>query len=355
MQRKIKYVVLFVFVGLIVACKPEVPQPSDDTSHLKNGFLVLNEGLFQLNNASMSWIDLTNGTVNNQIFEERTGRQLGDTGNDMLVYGAKLYVVTSVSSTLEVLEAKTLKPIKQMAIEENGTPQQPQNLTAINGKIYFSTFAGKVWCVDTTNLEVATKIEVGLNPDRIANDGQYIYVSNSGGLNYPTYDSTISVINPVNNMEIKKIVTDTNPGEIVAAADGNVYVLTRGNYSDVPFKMHKINTSTLTKDTTYSLEVAHLIPYSSAYLIIGYTNESGKEVLAKFNMATQKIEVDNFIDISTYSLFYGIQYLPKKFQFALKDANAYTNSGKVLIYSATGSLLATYSVGLNPNKIIYYE
>lgn len=338
-----------------VGCKKPSPLPEGTNNALKNGLLVLNDGLFQLNNSSMSWVDLATGTVNNQIFEERTGRQLGDTGNDMLIYGAKLYIVTSVSSTLEVLDALTLNSIQQLSIVENGTAQQPQNITAINGEIYISTFGGKVWCIDTTTLTVKNKIQVGLNPDRITNDGTYIFVSNSGGLNNPIYDSTVSVINPITKTEVKRITVGMNPGGIIVAPDHNIYVLTRGNYIDVPAQLHKINGQTLTKDTSYAIEAAYLENYSNSHFVIAYYTNQDNMTLAKFNLQEQKLEQQNFISIADFTTFYGIIYAPKAHRFYLKDAGNYTNQGKIKCYSEQGTLLNTYNVGLNPNKVIYYE
>ncbi|HRO77051.1 MAG TPA: hypothetical protein PLP27_12995 [Crocinitomicaceae bacterium] len=314
--------------------------------------MVLNEGLFQLNNASMSWVDLESGTVNNQIFEERTGRKIGDTGNDMLVYGSKLYLVTSVSSTLEILNANDLTSLKQLSIVENGTAQQPQNLTAINGEVYISTFGGKVWVIDTTTLDVKTKIQVGLNPDKIANDGTYIYVSNSGGLNNPIYDSTVSVINPITKQELKRIVLDINPSEILVGSDNSLYVITRGNYTSVPAKLHRINRQTLERDTTFAIEAIYLESFSNTHFLVAYTNSVGKLELAKFNMQTQQIEAKNFIDISQYTTFYGIHYESSTQQFILNDAHSYTTSGEIKIYNQSGQFLKSYLVGLNPGKIL---
>lgn len=340
----------------IISCKKEISAPLDGTDDtLKNGLLVLNDGLFQLNNSSMSWVDLSTGSVNNQIFEERTGRQLGDTGNDMIIYGSKLYIVTSVSSTLEVLNAKTLSSIKQLSIVENGTAQQPQNITAINGEIYISTFGGKVWCIDTTTFEVKTKIQVGLNPDRITNDGTSIFVSNSGGLNNPVYDSTVSVINPITKTEIKRITVGINPGGIIVAPDHNIYVLTRGNYMDIPAKLHRINGTTLTKDTSYAIEAAYLENYSNSHFVIAYYTNQENMTLAKFNLQNQKLENQNFISLSDYTTFYGMIYSSKAKRFYLKDAGNYTNQGKINCYNEQGTFLTSYNVGLNPNKVIYYE
>lgn len=349
-----KYIVLFGMFFFLFSCKKENPT-IDTSSHLKKGWLVLNEGLYQLNNASMSWIDLASSEVNNQIFEERTGRLLGDTGNDMIRYGDKLYILTSVSSTVEILDGKTLKPIKQLSITEDGVAQQPQNFIAFNGSVYFSTFGGKVWCLDTTNLGIKTKISVGLNPDRMATDGTYLYVSNSGGLNPEVFDSTVSVIRLLNNQEIKKIVVGKNPGEIMVGPNQQVYVITRGDYGAVPNRLHRINTNSLSVDTTFSIKATHLCEFNSQEIIVGYYNAVNKIELTKFNVNTNELVEPRFIDLTGFQTFYGISYLAQLNKFILKDAMSHTTSGKVLIYKSNGILERQFQVGLNPNQVIYYE
>ena len=46
----------------------------------------------------------------------------------------------------------------------------------------------------------------------------------------PNVDSTISVIDLVDYEEIKKITVGKNPGGVLTDSDGDVYVITRGNY-----------------------------------------------------------------------------------------------------------------------------
>lgn len=349
-----KNLLLISLTLVSMSCKKDTKKPISTEGEMSNGILVLNEGLFQLNNSNLSWIDLKDNQVNNQIFEEKVGRGLGDTGNDMLVYGSKLYILTTTSSTIEILDAKTFKPLTQLSVVENGTSQQPRSLTAINGEIYFSTFGGKLWCIDTSSLVVKAKIQVGLNPDQLTNDGTYIYVSNSGGLNNPVYDSTVSVVNPLTKTEVKKVVVAKNPGGIIVGPDGNIYVIARGNYTEIKPTLHRINRQTLERDTVYSIQASHLEPFSATHFVIGYTNAVGKTELGKFDVQSQKITSEKFIDISAFKMFYAIQYMPKTDQFYLFDAMSYTESGKMYVYNSLGVIQNVYTLSLNPSKAIRF-
>ena len=60
-------------------------------------------------------------------FELQNGRGLGNTANDMIVYGSKMYIAVAGESTIEVatLDAKSLKQIECGA--------QPRYLAAYAG------------------------------------------------------------------------------------------------------------------------------------------------------------------------------------------------------------------------------
>ncbi len=73
---------------------------------------VLNQGKFQANNAGMSLYNLTNSTLTEDYFQTKNMRGLGDTGQDMIRYGSKIYVAVYNSSIIEVIDAKTGVSIK---------------------------------------------------------------------------------------------------------------------------------------------------------------------------------------------------------------------------------------------------
>jgi hypothetical protein len=53
---------VLILSAIVVSCKKKPVQPTEETTSpttLSNGILVLNEGLFQQNNASLSWIDFS--------------------------------------------------------------------------------------------------------------------------------------------------------------------------------------------------------------------------------------------------------------------------------------------------------
>ena len=339
---------LWILLFFVVGCKKKTTTINSDVSDLKHGLLVLNEGLFNLNNASLSWVDLNTNTVSEDFFLQKTGRKLGDTGNDLQRYGAKIYVLVNVSSTIEVLNAHTGQSLKQIVMQENGKAKQPRNIAFYGGRVFVSCFDGYVDVIDTASLTVEKRIKVGSNPEDMVVVNQRLYVSNSGGL-IPSLDSTLSVIDCKSLVELDKIVVGKNPGKIVALNDSILYVHVRGNYSTIPSVLKKVNVGISKNQETIPIKISGMEKMENQLLI--YTSES----VSLYDMKTNATINSDFIPLNDITTLYRIQYIEALKQLFLFDANTYTNSGYIHRFSNTGQYIQKYHVGLNPNSLIYYE
>lgn len=351
---KYTYIIIFIVFSILTSCKKETPDNQKSPDFLKQGILVLNEGLFQLNNASLSWVDRASGNSNNEFFTQKTNRLLGDTGNDMKLYGGKIYIVVNVSSTIEVLNAYTGEAIQQISMLNGANPKQPRNIVFSGNKAFVSCFDGFVDVIDTTTLTITQRIPVGLNPESMAIVGQRLFVSNSGGLNTPVMDSTVSVIDLNALSEVSKVVVGKNPGGISIDDHGNIFVISRGNYGSIPSRLKRIDGATLSV-TSYPFAASGVYKMENK-MLISFTNPSNQTTqIGLFNPQTELMEQTDFLDISSVETFAGMQYEPAAELLFVMDANNYTTTGYIFEYSKTGNFKQKYHVGLIPNSIIYYE
>jgi len=215
--------------GLFSSCDSKSDSPQVDPA-ISTGVYVLNEGKFKDNNASLTYYDLTTSTATADVFTTKNNRGLGDTGQDILKYGSKIYIAVYSSSRIEVLDAATGISKKAFPmLNVNGQPSSPRSFAALNGKVYITLFDGHVAQLDTTSLLIEKTISVGSNPDGIAVANNRLYVANSGGM-AAVNDSTISVIDPVSFTVTGTIKVVINPSVIKADAYGDLYVISLGNY-----------------------------------------------------------------------------------------------------------------------------
>lgn len=342
-----------ILLTVLFACKKDKPDEVVVTE-LKNGMLVLCEGLFQQNNASLSWVNTLTDEVNTDFFTVQNNRMMGDTGNDMKLYGGKIYIVVNNSNTIEVLSKSNGKSIKQISMVDGVVGKQPRSIAFYGSNAYITCYDGFVDVLDTASLTITQRIQVGANPEGLAISNGKLFVANSGGLN-SIVDSTVSVIDLATYSEITKITVGKNPGSVKLDAQGDVYVIARGNYGTIPSRMVKLNTVSNSVDQTFSFDASGMERMNHYFLISFYNYSTETSEIRLFNTQTESIENNSFINTSTITTLYGIQYNPQNDKIYCLDAMNYTNTGYVRQYSASGVFEKSYHVGLNPNKILFYE
>ena len=344
-----RYISFLWLFGVFASCKPEpIPCPSVNENS-SNGALVLCEGLFQQNNSSISWIDFSKNEIENSFFVTSTNRQLGDTGNDIQRYGDKIYVVVNASSRVEVLSAINFTPLAQIEMIENGIAKQPRAIAFSGSKAYVSCYDGFVDVIDTVTLQVTNRIQVGSNPEGLAVVDNYLYVANSGGLNFPNVDSTVSIVNLLSESEVTKLTVGINPGAVISDAQGDIYVVRRGDYGQIPSRLVRINTSSNQVAETFTFDAVGIAEMNASFLV--YNNSS----IGIFDPVSEQMTQANIFDLSEVTTLYGVTYNPFDGLVYVSDAMNYTNSGYLRSFTASGMYLGSFSVGLNPSKVVFYD
>lgn len=348
------YIKFALILFLFASCNKEVVE-TDVPSTLKSGFMVLNEGLFQQNNSSISWVDNSNAAVTSDFFLSKNNRLLGDTGNDMQVYGGKIYIVVNGSSTVEILEKATGKSLKQINMVAGSAAKSPRSITFYQNKVFISCYDGFVDVLDTTSLSIVQRIQVGANPEGMAVSNGKLFVANSGGLNFPNVDSTLSVIDLTTFQEIQKITVGKNPGSVITDQEGDIYVIARGNYGSNPSRMVRVDAVSLTVAEQFPFDALGFSKMNSHFLITFYNYSSQSSAVRLFDPLSETLLNSDLINTTAIETLYGVNYNPYNDKIYCLDAMNFTNTGYVRRYSSQGVYETSYHVGLNPSKIIFYE
>lgn len=335
--------------------KDDPPAPPVAMGKYTNGLVVLNEGLYQQNNASLSFYDLEDKQTLTQVFFAENSRGLGDTGNDMVLFDAGgteyMLVVVDISSQIEILEAKTLKSVKQIPIFNGANGREPRRVDVYENTAFVCNFDGTVSVIDLIERTIIKTIDVGANPDGITKVGSLLFVSNSGGLNFPVYDSTMTVIDMTTHEVVNTFETRMNSTAMIVDAQQEIYLLSNGNYDDVPPAIVRINSSTQQVVDEYNVNTNCMTLVADW---IYYYDASLKKV-RRFNTITESFENIDVIDAAAYSTFHAIQYVPELSTIFCFDANGYVNSSSVRAYTTSGEFLYEFSAELNAKKLVYND
>lgn len=363
MKKHIKVLILTLCTA-IAACDDEPvmtePEPVSAGAE-RSGLFILSEGLFNQNNSTLAWFDTGKGQLSTweqgsvtstDVFMQANGRRLGDTANDMLLYGSKLYIAVNVSSTIEILDASNCKSLKQIKMTDADKSREPRYLAAEGGKVYVCNYDGTVSRIDTLTMQIDGNVKVGRNPDGICCAAGKLYVSNSGALDFSNPDSTVSVIDISSFTEIKRIPVRKNPGSI--GTDGaSVYVISRGIYdyerNDYDCRMHRIDTYYDEVAETYDIQATNLTVSDGKVWLYGYSDNS---VTVMDTYSGQILTKDFLKDGPAIGQIYGLDHDPLSSEVFICDAKDYVTPGSLHCYDAEGRHKYTVNgVGINPNGI----
>lgn len=227
--------VLLMGTAVMTSCDPAEDYPETYLQVYSTGAYVVNSGNMYSNiESSLTAIDYASSTATQNVFKAANGRSLGNTANDGIVYGNKIYLAVDQSNTIEVIDKKTKQSIKQIKTTDllgKAEGADPRHIIADGGKVYFTTYGGYVAAVDTTSFALQKKWQVGSSPEGLVFGNGNIYVANS---NYAAGGGNISCINLSNdNVETKNIEGVNNPTGIYYAA-GLLYVLENPVYGPAP-------------------------------------------------------------------------------------------------------------------------
>jgi YVTN family beta-propeller protein len=360
MRSILKSVYLFCLIALFAACDDmkDAPAPIDlpFTPGETGKMYVLSEGLFNMNNSTLSLLNFNNRSINSDFFLYQNNRGLGDTGNDMKAYGSKLWIVVNVSSQVEVMDLNSGISIKRIPFfNPNNVARQPRYITFSGNKAYVCSFDGTVARIDTTTMAIEAVTTVGRNPDGITVANGKLYVSNSGGLDMPNYDNTVSVVDLNTFTETKKIEAGINPYKLEADSNGDVYVVSRGNNGNIKAKLVRIDSKTDEVAETFdNLPTINFTIHNDTAYLYNYDFANDTYWIKTFDCKTKQVISNNFIsDGTVLERPFGIYVHPTNGNVYLTDARNYTTKGDLFCFDRKGKLLYKIeSVGLNPNTII---
>lgn len=227
--------VLLMGTAVMTSCSDDNDGPETYLQEYSTGAYVVNSGnMYNKIESSLTAIDYASSTATQKVFKAANGRPLGNTANDGIVYGNKIYLAVDQSNTIEVIDKKTKQSIKQIKTTEllgNAEGAEPRHIIAGGGNVYFTTYGGYVAAVDTTSFALQKKWQVGSYPEGLVIGNGNLYVANS---NYGAGGGNISCINLSNdNVETKNIEGVNNPTSIYYASNV-LYVLDNPVYGPAP-------------------------------------------------------------------------------------------------------------------------
>lgn len=331
-----------------------------------DGFYLLNEGNMGNNKSTLDYFDYKEGTYYKNIYAERNPtvvKELGDVGNDLLIYGEKMYAVINCSHKVEVMNANDATRITKIDIPNC------RYIVGNEGYVYVSSYVGPiqidptapkgaVFKVDTLSMQVVGNVEVGYQPEEMTIVGNRLYVVNSGGYMPPNYDNTISVIDldKFTLCDVIQLDKTANFHRLDHDSMGRLWLSSRGNYfGDMNSNLYVVDPKGKQIIKDMGIPVSDMwVDGNYAYIISAeWSYVTGKNTVsyAKIDMQSMEILDRNIIkdgSDANIKIPYGIAVNPITKDFYVTDAKSYVVSGTLYCYGSDGVMKWKQTAGQIP-------
>ena len=339
----------------------QTPPPSTVT--VTDGLFIINAGnASQQIYGSLTFIS-KDGTVAQDAFRTANNRSLGNTPNDAIIHGSKLYIAVTGENTIEVVDRNTLKSEQINTTELMGDDKgkQPRRLAASGKYVYVSTFDGYVAQIDTTDYTLANIYQAGSYPEGLALQGSYLYVANSdygNGVN-PSLSCIDLNTGTVTDFKDALIMNPTG----FATIGNNLYILDAGRYdenwnqADAGVRLIQNGNVTKVVDATmmavdaqrgliYTVNAPYTYPatpvtYNVYDISTGETKTfvSGDDI--EYPAAIAVDEVSGDVYVTSYKIDPDTGYAD------------YFNNGYVNQYKADGTFVRQFATGVGPTALVF--
>lgn len=353
---------------MLTACSLE---PADDPTppspmRGEDKLIVLCEGLWGLDNSSISYID--HGVVTDYWFQKNNPRMhLGDTGNDIIQVNDTLIAVSVNWSNI----VQYIRPDGRAVAATENIPNNRRLCTDGNGYLYVTSYAddGYVAKIDLRTKSVVDTCHVGYEPEGIAFFDGRLFVANTGGYAPQTghkYESTVSVVDASTMKELKRIDTGCiNLYGGMAQCGQFLCINSAGDNYDVMPKTVVLNMAS-EEFYVFDFPSTYACAYGNRFYTVG---SSYSYITGDYELSTHIIDLpskDVQLGLGVYSVAvdeiakmqspYGIFISPYSAHMYVTDARGNVTNGYVYEFSPEGKEVKVYRLqGLNPSRMIAVE
>lgn len=357
----LRFTMLALFAGFaFTSCTEDKTDDHDaeTPSRLSNGFYVLCEGAYSQNNSALDFYDIQKRKTSKDLFLSVNAAGLGDTANDMLEAEGKIFVVVNLSNCVMVVDKASCKRLALIPLTQGANPQ-PRCIAYHGGRVYVSCFDGSVYKINASSYEIEKVANTGgRNPEAIAVCAGRLFVANTGGMDFPNFDNSISVMS-LDNLSVEtKIEGLLNPGRI-AVFGNQILVQARGtyDYESGTYKdseLVRINASTLQVEERVNKVMNDFCALNDKVLFISttsdfktrlYTLPIGNLACSETPFAEGETETLNDV-MSPYFVGADNRYV------YLTDAKDYQTGGECLVFDHSGKKLYQFPTSINPKNVI---
>lgn len=351
---------LYLLICLVSCVQTPSPSENEGISSSNEAAYILCEGLWYMDNSSLSKYDFENSTVINNYFSKvNQNLRIGDLANDIVIKGDSGFIAVTTAKTIEAINLKTGKSVGRIIIEGNSAPRK---ICIINDTLaaFTELYEHKIKFFNPRTIELLDlEIELGPAPEGIASDGKHLFVANSGYGDYLAHlpkAGTVSVVDINSMKELCLIESGKNTVAVFFNKELNkIFAI----YNNLPSLADSIGGIVMINPQTFLIEkewksAARSLCFSADGKIGYFIDNNG---VSKIYCDGSSNEIETVIsNENSKDVWYSLAYHSKGNSLWLGNARNYQINGEIIIYDLKNISKAKerFDVGINPNTIVFY-
>ena len=346
-MKKISKLLLVLLASSVVLVSCSNDDDSNDNVSLGNydhGFFVVNEGTSTT--ATITFVS-NSGAVEQDIFRNvnPTAPATGTYLQSMFFDDTRAFIISGLANQITVVNRYTFQYLATISTNI----QNPRYGVVLNGKAYvtnsgdFESNTDDFLTVINLADNSTTKVNLNKVSEKILEENGKLYISNGSF----SGDETVTVFNPATNTSEQVINLGFVPNSF-DEENNTLYVMGSAKIGKVNLTTNQL-TSTITLPET-QIEAKNLTIEDNK---IYYTVNTSVYVMALNATSAPTTPLLTYTSGSLYGGMYG---------FAVNDGKIYVAEGgnfasdsQIFVYSQTGNLEKTVSVGVGPNNFYFND
>ncbi|MFK7807771.1 MAG: YncE family protein [Saprospiraceae bacterium] len=321
---------------------------ADTINTFQNGLFIVNQGISNGTDGTISFYDKDREEVANDIFASKNELPLNGILSSMTTVGNRAYIVGNSSGSLTLVESESMEKVTEVSGFDLPRFMLPLN----NSKAYVSQWgsngsSGSIQVFNLDNNTITGEINTPGGAERMLKRGNHVYVTHTGGF---FLDSVITKIDITTDQIVYTIPVGISPQSLQLDAEGALWVLAKGleTFSDS-------KPGTLAKIVNDEVVLSITVPLGSRDLVI----DNSKTTLYYINGLNQKVythKIDqNALSLAPFSdtPVTALSFDPQNNLVIGMDSKNFQVEGQLLFFNQMGDLTSEFEVGVVPGFITY--
>lgn len=313
-----------------------------------SGLFIVNEGNFQYGNATLSFYNPADKTVENEVFFRANRMRLGDVAQSMSIFDNRGWIVVNNSHVIFAIDLTTFREIGRI---ENLTSPRYVHFVSESKAYVSQLWDNRIFIIDPRTYSITGTIEVpGMSAEsgsteQMVNYGPYVFC------NCWSYQNSIIRIDTRSDEVDARLTVGLQPNSIALDANGKLWTITDGGYDGSPYgsetpALYRIDAQTLTIERKFTFApdaTPRALCLSGDAQTLFWLNDD------VWSMPVSASSLPDMpLILGRQTKYYGLTVSPLNGEIYVADAIDYQQQGCIYRYSPDGVLINEFYAGVTP-------